>query len=125
MLGAFYEATNGADWHENGNWLSYAPLGEWYGVTTDDSGRVISLWLDRNELSGEIPSELGSLSNLRDISLNGNQLRGEIPPELGGLPNLEWLDLGRNELSGEIPPELGGLPNLETLSWTSTKSVER
>ena len=68
-----------------------------------------------NELSGEIPPELGELANLERLNLGGNELSGEIPPELGDLANLEWLDLGFNELSGEIPPELGDLTNLEVL----------
>ena len=36
-------------------------------------------------------------------------MTGEIPPELGGLSNLEWLYLWGNQLTGEIPPELGDL----------------
>ena len=39
-----------------------------------------------NRLTGEIPPELGGLSNLTELSLRDNQLTGEIPPELGGLP---------------------------------------
>ena len=37
---------------------------------------------------GEIPAELGSLSNLVALDLNGNDLSGEIPPELGNLANV-------------------------------------
>ena len=37
------------------------------------------MWLYDNRLSGEIPSELGVLSNLESLYLNGNQLMGEIP----------------------------------------------
>ena len=33
----------------------------------------------------------GSLANLRGLGLNDNQLTGEIPAELGSLTNLEWL----------------------------------
>ena len=54
-------------------------------------------------MTGEIPPELGGLSNLTELGLGGNQLTGEIPPELGGLSNLTELAWG------EIPPELGGL----------------
>ena len=67
-LVAFYNATDGENWFESNNWLSDAPLGEWYGVTTNDDGRVIALVPDANNLSGEIPAELGSLSNLRGLS---------------------------------------------------------
>ena len=39
-------------------------------------------------MTGEIPSELGSLVNLRSLSLRDNQLTGEIPAELGSLANM-------------------------------------
>ena len=63
-LVALYNATNGENWPLNEKWLSDAPIGEWQGVTTNDDGRVAGLKLFRNGLSGEIPAELGSLSNL-------------------------------------------------------------
>ena len=44
-------------------------------------------------MTGEIPAELGSLSNLELLSLSANQLTGEIPAELGSLANLEDLYL--------------------------------
>ena len=117
-LVALYNATDGPNWRisRNLNWLSDKPLGEWRGVHTDGNGRVTGLNLHDNQLSGEIPGELGNLSNLEWLDLNGSQLSGEIPPELGSLSNLERLDLGNNQLlSGEIPGELGSLSNLERL----------
>ena len=110
-----YNATDGENWDNSENWLSDAPLGEWLDVTTDDDGRVTELRLNNNELNGEIPAELGSLSNLQILSLRANGLVGEIPPELGSLSNLELLALSDNKLSGEIPPELGSLSNLDKL----------
>ena len=111
-LVALYEATGGVNWKNNANWLSEAPLGEWYGVITDLSGRVTELYLSENQLSGEIPQELGGLTNLTGLDLAGNQLNGAIPAELGGLTNLTGLDLAGNQLNGAIPAELGGLTNL-------------
>ena len=112
---ALYDATDGENWRNDTNWLSDAPTGEWSGVTTNAEGRVIELDLDGNQLSGEIPPELGNLANLERLFLDGNQLSGEIPPELGNLANLERLFLSGNQLSGEIPPELGNPANLERL----------
>ena len=114
-LVAIYNATDGPNWRTDTYWLSDRPLGEWYRVITDGNGRVTSLNLRGNLMSGEIPPELGSLSNLEWLDLSSNQLSGEIPPELGSLSNLRWLDLNGNQLSGEIPPELGSLSNLERL----------
>ena len=108
-LVALYNATDRENWENNANWLSDAPLGELYGVSTHDDGRVKQVGLHRNALSGEIPAELGSLSNLFAMQLTDNSLSGEIPAELGSLSKLLALDLGGNQLSGEIPAELGGL----------------
>ena len=114
-LGALYNATDGANWHDKDNWQSGAPMGEWYGVTTGSDGRVTHLVLSSNQLTGEIPAELGGLTNLVGLELQGNQLTGEIPVELGGLTNLVGLELQGNQLTGEIPVELGGLTNLRLL----------
>ncbi len=113
-LVALFNAT-GPIWFRSIGWLSDAPLSEWYGVTTDDDGRVTELRLPTNELGGEIPPELGNLANLESLNLGDNRLGGEIPPELGNLANLEYLNLRDNWLSGEIPPELGNLANLREL----------
>ena len=110
---ALYEATSAANWRNNDNWLNEAPLDEWYGVTVDGNGRVIELALFENQLSGEIPPELDSLSNLRGLYLSDNQLNGEIPSKLGSLSSLRLLAIDGNRLTGEIPPELGSLSQLE------------
>ncbi len=114
-LVALYNATDGENWNRSDNWLSGAPLGEWEGVYTNDDGRVTDLVLFDDGLSGELPAELGSLSNLTELHLRGNELTGEIPPELGNLPNLYKLSLN-GQLSGEIPPELSNLERLSGLN---------
>jgi Leucine-rich repeat (LRR) protein len=120
-LVVLYQATGGPNWTQNTNWLSDKPIGEWHGVSTDRRGRVRSLDLSSNNLTGSLPPELGSLATLTSLGLYNNQLSGEIPPELGNLTNLTWLGLYNNQLSGEIPSELGGLTNLETLDLNSNQ----
>ena len=116
VLVSLYEATGGSNWTKNDNWLTDAPLEEWHGVETDASGRVQGLDLSTNGLTGEIPSELGDLTNLYLLDLGYNGLTGKIPPELGDLANLEILWLSGNGLTGEIPSKLGDLANLEGLN---------
>ncbi|MCY3596060.1 MAG: Ig-like domain-containing protein, partial [Rhodospirillales bacterium] len=113
-LVALYEATDGPNWLNNENWLTDAPLGDWYGVRMLGD-RVGYLDLDRNGLNGPIPAQLATLSWLRVLRLGQNALTGPIPPELADLARLDLLGLDRNELSGPIPPELGRLARLKWL----------
>jgi len=82
------------------------------GILTNLTG----LFLNYNYLQGEIPSEIGNLRNLTELHLGHNDLQGEIPPEIGNLVNLTHLSLWDNELTGSIPPEIGNLVNLIYLS---------
>ncbi len=114
-LVALYNATDGANWTNNTNWLTNEAISEWHGVTTNSDGRVTRLKLDNNQLTGPIPAELGNLAYLQRLRLENNQLSGEIPAALGNLANLQLLYLYHNQLTGEIPAELGNLVNLQYL----------
>ena len=121
ILEAFYRATDGPNWANDENWLTDAPLREWYGVQGVGGGRVYSLRLDNNELKGPIPPELGGLGALSMLVLGDNELKGPIPPEIGLLSQLRTLDLHNNGLSGPIPAELGNLGRLRVLSLGSNE----
>ena len=139
VLIELYHATDGPNWNYSMNWLTDQSVENWIGVTTDRTGRVISLnlnsaglkgmipaglerltrleklALENSELTGTIPPEIGNLRNLTEIRLWGNQLTGEIPPEIGQLKNLAILDLRFNQLTGNIPSEIGQLNSLRSL----------
>ena len=115
ILIALYDATGGPEWTNSGDWLTDAPLGEWYGVSTDAGGRVVGLDLQSNGLEGPIPRELGGLAELETLILFENELTGSIPPELGALAKAKLVVLAANQLSGPIPAELGGLADVEEL----------
>ena len=115
ILVALYNGTDGTNWHINTNWLSDEPLGNWHGVTTDTEGRVTTLDLTGNRLSGRMPNQLGDLSTLGELRLRNNDLSGPIPSELGSLTALTHLDLENNDLSGAIPSQLGGMSDLGVL----------
>ena len=120
ILAAIYEATNGPTWLNNDNWLTDAPLGEWYGVGTDVNGQVTSLSLAFNFLQGQIPPEIGGLSGLRYLRLGGSHaLTGPLPEELFDLPELRDLQLGSFHLGGTLPPEIARLSQLATLNLRS------
>ena len=115
VLVALYHATGGQNWAIRKNWLSKAPLGEWYGVRTDKRGRVTHVALVNNGLSGTIPRELSNLTKLELLNLGNNDLTGGIPVELGNLTNLEAFGLAYNRLTGGVPPALGRIPDLKWL----------
>ena len=69
---------------------------------------------------GEIPPEIGNLTNLRALTIRSagfisGSLTGGIPPEIGNLANLETLVIQYSFLDGEIPPEITNLTNLTNL----------
>lgn len=82
ILIALYEATGGNQWTDHSNWTTDAPTSEWYGVTTNQEGRVIAITLPDNDLKGLLPADLKGLSELQRLVLNGNQLSGKFPEEL-------------------------------------------
>ena len=119
ILSAVYDATSGHEWTRSDNWLTDAPLRDWYGVAADGEGRVTVLELGDNGLKGIIPPELGDLSRLERLVLHNNDLTGGIPPEIGNLSNLEFVRIFRSGLTGAIPPEIGQLSNLRWLEFGS------
>ncbi|AXT18307.1 hypothetical protein D7030_08395 [Flavobacteriaceae bacterium AU392] len=108
---ALYNATDGANWINNSNWNTTAPVCDWYGVTVEN-GNVVNLNLFNNQLTGAIPLELSDLTNLSGLFLGNNQLSGALPLEIGNLIGLTTFNISYNQLSGNIPLELGNLLNL-------------
>ncbi|KAI4342761.1 hypothetical protein MLD38_027345 [Melastoma candidum] len=66
---------------------------------------LTSIVLDGNKLSGYIP-DLSSLRNLELLHLNDNQLSGPIPSSLGSINSLRELYLQNNDFTGEVPKSL-------------------
>ena len=113
----FYHATDGPNWQNNTNWLTDEPLDQWHRVRVDSAGRVVSIWLNRNNIRGHIPTALASLDHLEILGLAHNELSGEIPAELGNLSVLQSLNLSINQFSGGIPSSLGQLSDLTILDF--------
>ncbi|KAK2992856.1 hypothetical protein RJ640_011949 [Escallonia rubra] len=74
-----------------------------------------------NNLTGEIPEEITSLSSLGALNLSHNQLKGWIPHKVEGLHLLETLDFSSNHLSGQIPATMTSMTSLNhlNLSWNN------
>ena len=110
-LRSLYSATGGQDWRDSTKWLSSGPLGEWYGVTTDSSGRVTELDLSGNGLknptdycSGMVTkldlSSLEVLGSLTTLNLSDNaNLSGTLPERLKDISGLSSLNIRCTDLS--------------------------
>ena len=64
-----------------------------------------------NLLTGEVPPEIGNLTNIEKLYLNDNQLEGGIEFIIDFV-FLRYLNIQNNQFSGEIPEEINNLTNL-------------
>ncbi|BBN09863.1 hypothetical protein MPTK1_4g23340 [Marchantia polymorpha subsp. ruderalis] len=76
---------------------------------------LLLLWLNKNKLSGRLPSSLGRLTKLERMDVSENQLSGPLPKEIGNMKGLTDLVCSRNKISGSIPAQLGNLDQLAAL----------
>ena len=120
-LMALYNATNGPDWTNNTNWITDCDVCNWEGITCDDNGRVYIITLPNNNLSGELPSELGQLTELVEIFLDGNSLYGSIPEALYTIPTLENIILSNNFLGGGLSANICQLNNLNEIRLSNNQ----
>ena len=93
-------------------------------VELNEEQRFRYLWLQDNQLTGEIPSEMFNISDesgegtLDYVDLSANQLSGELP-SFENCHNLGFLDLGDNQLTGELTDDLFTVP-----SWSSRNGIQ-
>eukprot|EP00531_Pseudo-nitzschia_arenysensis_P002152 CAMPEP_0116135628 /NCGR_PEP_ID=MMETSP0329-20121206/11289_1 /TAXON_ID=697910 /ORGANISM="Pseudo-nitzschia arenysensis, Strain B593" /LENGTH=550 /DNA_ID=CAMNT_0003630435 /DNA_START=121 /DNA_END=1773 /DNA_ORIENTATION=- len=130
-----YIATNGEDWYEQFNFLSQFDVCRWTVSFADESdfnpdnvaqlnvkglgcnknGRVVTIRIWWNNLSGTVPEELGLL-DLNQLVLTGGSLVGTFPSFVANFSKLENLSLSDNCLTGTIPEELGDISSLTVLA---------
>ncbi|KAK1570729.1 hypothetical protein Q3G72_006296 [Acer saccharum] len=77
---------------------------------------MLGIDLSSNELTGDIPTDIGNLQQIIAMNLSRNFLSGSIPESFSNLTNIESLDLSHNKLSGRIPPQLTQLNRLGTFN---------
>jgi len=115
---ALYNATNGQNW--NRSWDLNTDHKTWDGIRVNSNGCVDEISLKNNNLTGEIPPEIGNLTKLIWFRAANNNLTGEIPSEIKNLTILERIDLSENNITG-IPVEIKELTNLDYLDLGENK----
>ena len=112
ILESFYKALDGDKWEHKENWLSDKPLNEWYGITTDEEGKVVKIQLS-DTMTGKVPANLKYLKKLQYLHLNC--ITGGISLEVNKYPSLKEL-----RLNGYINLlTIENCPKLEKLSLIS------
>ncbi|KAL9240094.1 hypothetical protein vseg_014352 [Gypsophila vaccaria] len=96
-------------------WTANTPHCKWSGVTCDSSDRVTSLDLQSLSLSGTLPPNLNSLSQLTSASLQNNNLVGPVP-SFANMSSLSALLLNANNFSSVATSAFSGLTTLQTFS---------
>ncbi|XP_057513897.1 probable LRR receptor-like serine/threonine-protein kinase At3g47570 [Actinidia eriantha] len=76
-----------------------------------------------NQISGNIPVDIGNLVSLNALHMSTNQLTGSIPASIGKLHKLQRVAFARNKLSGEIPSSIGNLTLLKQL-WLLENNLQ-
>ncbi|XP_044473139.1 receptor-like protein EIX1 [Mangifera indica] len=90
-----------------------------YSTPAEDEAR------ERSKLSGKINHSLVDLKHLSSLDLSDNNFEGvEIPRFLGSMQNLRYLSLSLNSFQGMIPPQLGNLSNLQYLGLDGILDVK-
>ncbi len=111
----FYNATGGDNWINKENWCSDKPVNEWFGIITDENGRVTEIHLDFNGLSGTIPESFYGLQKMSVVALESNRLSGELSEKLWEMSELSYLRLYNNQLTGGLTSAIGKAKKLRFL----------
>ena len=118
---SLYNSTNGDDWTDNSGWNGAEGTEcNWYGITCIDD-HIAYIYLNSNNLTGELPHEISGLTSLIELYLPSNNISGEIPSEIGQLKKLEVIDLANNHMTGSIPHELETLSTLYQLNLANNE----
>lgn len=126
-LVSIYNALGGPNWIHKENWCSDRPVGEWYGVATDEEGYVSSLDFSDNNLSGTLPEELGSFKRLRVLVIEDNsedkRIKGSLPDALANCVHLAGLVFSGIDMSSALPEWIENLKELQTLSFVDCNLI--
>ncbi|CBI15175.3 unnamed protein product, partial [Vitis vinifera] len=98
--------------YQEWNLSSWNPC-DWPGILCSNDGRVISVNLSDNSISGEIFHNFSALTKLSHLDLSKNTLGGRIPADLRRCESLVYLNLSHNIINDEL--NLTGLKSLEVL----------
>uniref|UniRef100_A0A0E0L0B9 non-specific serine/threonine protein kinase n=1 Tax=Oryza punctata TaxID=4537 RepID=A0A0E0L0B9_ORYPU len=78
---------------------------------------ITKLMLASNPLSGQLPKELGNLTNLLSLYVASSGFSGRFPSTFSKLRNLKILRASDNGFVGKIPDYFGSMTNLKDIAF--------
>lgn len=118
-LVALHDSTNGNGWYNAWNIAGgIEQMGKFAGVTFT-KGRITSIDLSYNNLSGSFPAGILSLPMLESLYLSNNSLTGALP--VAASPSLKTIDISCNALTGNAGTFIKGIPNLTAMYASNNK----
>ncbi|KAK8585523.1 hypothetical protein V6N13_050501 [Hibiscus sabdariffa] len=96
----------------------------WPGINCDQSNRVISINLASKSLSGSLPPDIATLSELRSVFLQQNSLSGSVP-SFANLSKLQTILLDGNAFTSVSSDAFFGLSSLQTLSLSQNTKLSQ
>ena len=122
ILVNMYNVMGGRNWKTGDDWLSLdVDVCQWSGISCTTDGRVSSIILRNNGLTGEIPKDIFSLAELTTLNLESNSIEFDFAG-IGSAAKLEVLDLSSTDLPAASLNTIDELSSLENLRFLSVAS---
>ncbi|CAM8890415.1 unnamed protein product [Rhodiola kirilowii] len=99
----------------NTGWTRTSRYCNWYGVKCDGSGRVTEINLQSSSVSGTLPSNINSLSQLRSLTIQKNSITGSLPT-LAKLSSLQNVYVDNNNFTSIPDGFFADLTSLQEIS---------
>ncbi|ORX90340.1 L domain-like protein [Basidiobolus meristosporus CBS 931.73] len=121
VLKSVFTALSGNNWVQKNGWTSedLASCCSWQGVQCNKGGRIKSLDLAQNNLSGKLPAEVSQLNGLLTIDVSNNTL-SNILSEITEVTTLISINVANTGITS-IPESIGNLVNLQSLHLNANK----
>ncbi|MCH81607.1 putative receptor protein kinase TMK1-like [Trifolium medium] len=103
-------------------WSNKTHYCTWKGISCDSSQAVTSIMLPSSSLTGTLPPNINSLTNLTHIDLHNNSLNGPLP-YFSDLDLLQTVSLGHNNFTSYPYRCIQYLPHLRTLNLSNNLNL--
>ena len=120
-----WRSSGGIHWATTWDLRTDPCVNGWHGILCNEYGKVVSIDLPRNRLSGFLPRSLGTLSSLLKFHINDNLLTGPLPASFSKLINLESINISQNRFTGPMPIVVSTFPRVVLFHLASNDFDEK